>query len=141
MKAIIIGLSVWVLGAVTSAANAAPADLKVEVHGIKQTKGEIIISLFDKKEKWLSDAILRKSIDAKLGAVEVVFSNLPEGEYAISVLHDANSNGVMDSTAIGIPIEAYGFSNDATGSFGPASFANAKFKLDANYKAISIRVN
>lgn len=141
MKSVFVLLSTLSFASIMSSAMAAPADLKVEVHGIKQTKGEIIVALFDKKEKWLGDAILRKSTDAKMGAVEVVFNNVPEGEYAISVLHDANSNGVLDTNAIGIPVEAYGFSNDATGSFGPASFADAKFKIDGSNKAISIRVN
>lgn len=141
MKNALILTSVLAFSAITGPALAAPADLKVEVHGIKQVKGEILVAVFDKKEKWLRDAIVRKSVDAKLGAVELVFTNLPEGEYAISVLHDANSNGVMDANAIGIPTEAYGFSNDASGTFGPASFADAKFKLEGASKSISIRVN
>lgn len=141
MKNALILTSALIIGAFAAPVSAAPADLKVEVHGIKQAKGEILVAVFDKKEKWLRDAIVRKSADAKLGAVELVFSNLPEGEYAISVLHDANSNGVMDSNAIGIPTEAYGFSNDASGSFGPASFADAKFKIEGSTKSISIRVN
>lgn len=141
MKSASLLLSTLLLASACGAAQAVPAELKVEVHGIKQSKGEILVALFDKKEKWLRDAIARKSVDARLGAVEVVFTDLPEGEYAISVLHDANSNGVMDTNAIGIPIEAYGFSNDASGSFGPASYADAKFKVEGTNKAVSIRVN
>lgn len=141
MKSASLLLTTLILASAFGTAQAAPAELKVEVHGIKQSKGEILVALFDKKEKWLRDAIARKSVDARLGAVEVVFTDLPEGEYAISVLHDANSNGVMDTNAIGIPTEAYGFSNDASGSFGPASYADAKFKVEGANKAISIRVN
>ncbi|WMW80242.1 DUF2141 domain-containing protein [Undibacterium cyanobacteriorum] len=141
MKSASLFLSTLLLASAFGTAHAAPAELKVEVHGIKQSKGEIMVALFDKKEKWLRDAIARKSVDARLGAVEVVFTDLPEGEYAISVLHDANSNGAMDTNAIGIPTEAYGFSNDASGSFGPASYADAKFKVEGANKSISIRVN
>ena len=40
---------------------------------------------------------------------------------------DENDNGKLDANAIGMPIEPYAFSNDASGSFGPPSFAQAKF--------------
>ena len=40
----------------------------------------------------------------------------------------------------GIPTEDYGFSNDAKGNFGPASFDDSSFELDDN-KTIEINVN
>lgn len=45
------------------------------------------------------------------GKARVVWSGLPEGNYAISVFHDANSNGKLDTFA-GIPREGYGFSRN-----------------------------
>jgi len=41
----------------------------------------------------------------------VVFSNLPMGQYAVSVYQDANDNGKLDTNIFGIPTEKYGFSN------------------------------
>ena len=73
--------------------------------------------------------------------LSVQFDNLPEGEYAVSVFHDLNSNGKLDSNAVGMPTEPYGFSNNAAGNFGPPSFDAAKIKLDQSKTAISIRVN
>jgi uncharacterized protein (DUF2141 family) len=43
----------------------------------------------------------------------VVFSNLPMGQYAVSVYQDANDNGKLDTNIFGIPTEKYGFSNGA----------------------------
>jgi uncharacterized protein (DUF2141 family) len=63
---------------------------------------------------------------------------LPEGEYAVSLFVDENSNGKMDKNAIGIPTEAYGFSNDASGNFGPPSFEQAKFVVGKDKAAITI---
>jgi len=59
------------------------------------------------------------------------FLDLPEGEYAIAVYHDANGNGKMDSNLMGIPTEDYAFSNNAVGKMGPPSYDQAKFALPA----------
>jgi uncharacterized protein (DUF2141 family) len=60
-------------------------------------------------------------------ADSVVFSleGLPEGDYAISVFHDANGNTVLDAGELGIPKESFGFSNNPRSFFGPPGFAQA----------------
>ncbi len=40
----------------------------------------------------------------------------------------------------GIPSEDYGFSNDATGSFGPPEYKNAAFILNSPEKIITINI-
>ena len=35
----------------------------------------------------------------------------------------------LDTGFLGIPTEDYGFSNDAKGTFGPASFDDSKFEM------------
>ena len=54
---------------------------------------------------------------------------LPQGRYAIGVFHDANRNNRLDTGLFGIPKEQFGFSNGASGRFGPPSFADAGFEL------------
>jgi uncharacterized protein (DUF2141 family) len=54
---------------------------------------------------------------------------LPEGEYAISLYHDVNENNELDTGSYGIPIEAYGFSNNVKGFMGAPSFEKSKFSL------------
>ena len=66
---------------------------------------------------------------------------LPRGAYAVAVIHDENGNNRLD-TALGIPREGYGFSNDAAVRFGPPKFAAARFDLtatDANRQQIRMR--
>ena len=41
----------------------------------------------------------------------VIFDSLPHGVYAIKVYHDENENKELDTGFLGIPTEAYGFSN------------------------------
>ena len=54
---------------------------------------------------------------------------LPAGEYAIAVFHDENLNNKLDRHALGYPLEAYGFSNNARGKFGPPKYQAATFQL------------
>lgn len=117
------------------------ADLKVEVSGITQTKGEIVLSLFDQQGQWLRKAILHSKTAATSDKVLLIFPGLPEGEYAISAFQDLNGNSNLDRNPMGIPSEPYGFSNDATGNFGPPSFDAAKFKIDTQSKSIRLRLN
>jgi uncharacterized protein (DUF2141 family) len=116
-------------------------DLTVEVSGLTQAKGDVQVALFDQQGQWLRKAVASKKVAAAEGKVQIVFENLPDGEYGLSVFHDLNGNGKLDMNMIGIPTEPYGFSNDAAGSFGPPSFADAKVKLEQDKKTISIRLN
>jgi uncharacterized protein (DUF2141 family) len=49
---------------------------------------------------------------------------------------DSNENKIIDKNFIGIPIEQYGFSNDASGFLSSPSFKDASFNLikDLNIK-------
>lgn len=68
------------------------------------------------------------------------FSDLPFGEYAVAVMHDMNDNNKMDFHFYGAPKEGYGASNDASGTFGPPSFEEARFKLENFSKTIVIKL-
>ncbi len=58
------------------------------------------------------------------------FEDILPGTYALAVIHDENMNGKLDTNWLGIPIEGYGFSNDAKGLFGAPSFSAARFPYD-----------
>ena len=120
--------------------NAQAADLNVEIAGITEARGEVLVSLFNKSEGWLRKVVAASNVAAKVGTVKVTFKDLPEGAYAVSVIHDLNSNKKLDANAIGMPIEPYGFSNDAAGNFGPPTFDQAKFNLGTESKSISLKL-
>ena len=69
----------------------------------------------------------RRAVDAPV--VEIVFPDLPPGEYAVKALHDLNGNKEMDFSIVGMPKEPYGFSNNVMGMFGPPDFDDAKIKV------------
>lgn len=137
------------LGAEAPIATAEPApneeslaQLKVRITGLNNDKGKVAVALF------ASAADFPKQERALLGEVtpitnktaSVTFRNLRPGLYAIAVLHDENQNSKMDFNFLGMPLEGYGFSNDASAMFGPPSFADAAFKLKARPSAVSIKM-
>lgn len=66
---------------------------------------------------------------------------LPFGLYGISVFHDINSDGVLNTGMFGIPKEPVGFSNNARGSFGPPKFGDVSFNFKEKAQRLKIELN
>ncbi|MDI1353782.1 MAG: DUF2141 domain-containing protein [bacterium] len=73
------------------------------------------------------------------GTSKVTFSNLPQGRYAVNILHDENENGEIDKGFI-LPIEGIGFSNyNSIGLTNRPNFSKASFDLNCN-KKLAIKI-
>jgi uncharacterized protein (DUF2141 family) len=59
----------------------------------------------------------------------ITIEDLPPGTYAISALHDENGDHRLQ-TALGIPREGFGFSNNPTIFFGPPSFKTTAVQIN-----------
>ncbi len=94
-------------------------------------KGDIRIAVFDSKQSYQSKKNPIHAVVLPIKSMEMEWQNkhLPFGNYAIAVYHDRNKNGELDTNLLGIPKEAYGFSNNARGKFGPASWKDAAFEI------------
>jgi len=77
-------------------------------------------------------AIRKASLTIKNNSTWVIFTGVPSGKYAIAILHDENDDLHMNKTALGLPKEGYGFSNNVMGAFGPPSYKRANFIYKAN---------
>ena len=70
-----------------------------------------------------------KAID---GVVTCRFEGLVDGRVAVSVRHDVDDNGKLDTNAVGFPKEPYGFSRDAPlRTFGPPRFEDVVVDVGA----------
>lgn len=69
------------------------------------------------------------------------FEDIPSGTKALAVIHDENMNGKLDVNPIGMPIEGYGFSNDAKAFLGAPPFRAAGFKYDGVALSLIIKLN
>lgn len=99
--------------------------LTVKVEGLKNNKGKILYELRDANKNFIKGGAA--SIENNI----CVFSirNLSPGKYSFKYFHDENENNKIDTNFIGIPKEGFGFSNNATGTFGPPSFQKTIFQV------------
>lgn len=107
------------------------ADLTIHIDDVKRAAGQVMVALYNNEGSFMKTPLAASSAAAVQGSTTIVFKDLPAGDYAFSVLHDANGNGKMDRNLVGIPSEDYAFSNNAVGKMGPASYADARFTLPA----------
>lgn len=111
--------------------------LEIEVLNLKQGQGEVRCLLFAGPKGFPSvpDEAVRYDI-VRVGAEKKAvcsFKGLKAGRYAVTLIHDANLNGQLDTRIFGIPTEGYGFSNGAQASiFGPPGFEPASAVLSQN---------
>lgn len=113
--------------------------LTVKVTNLGDMKGQLMVGLFDKEDNFLKEPIKGINMKASAEGQEIVFENVPFGSYAVSVIHDENENGELDTFMV-IPTEPYGFSNNAMGKFGPPSFEQTKITISGE-TTIEIKLN
>jgi uncharacterized protein (DUF2141 family) len=61
--------------------------------------------------------------------VKYTVQDMPPGDYAIAIYHDANTDGQCNSNFLGVPTECYGFSNNVKPFLSAPSFNATKFSL------------
>jgi uncharacterized protein (DUF2141 family) len=133
----------WPLFRSLSAQTTEKGTLTVRVAGARNTKGKIGVTLFQSAGGFPDDtskAIRQQSaeIDPKTMSAEVTFKDVPQGTFAVSVLHDENGNGKMDKNFVGIPKEGYGASNNPKKKRRAPTFDEAKFSLNSAEQTIEI---
>ena len=116
-------------------------DLILEVSGARSANGTVVATLFDSEDSFLRTPANEKRAPVSTdGTATVIFDDLAPGDYAISIFHDADADGELDTGLFGIPSEDVGFSNNARGRFGPAKWKAAQFSVGEDGGAISIRL-
>ena len=104
--------------------------LTLKVTNISESKGHIRVAIFNSEADFLQKPVAAFAVEATQGEVVIPCNGLPQGTYAITLFHDLNDNGYMDTGNMGIPTEDYGFSNNAKPVMGPPSFEKCSFTLE-----------
>ena len=132
--AVLIALGVTAPGnAPLHAAPAGTASLTIVVENLRSSDGFLHVAIWDTPDGFGNGdlSVAGTALPAADGSLRIVFDNLPPGRYAIAAYHDENGNGKFDRTAIGLPAEGLGFSNDAWLTLlGAPSFEQAAIELD-----------
>lgn len=122
------------------------ADVTLEVEGLdasRQQGATLMVAVFTAPASWLRQPHSghRFALDAAVdGKVSVVLKGLPDGPLALSLFQDANANGRLDMNPMGMPVEPFGFSNNAVGNFGPPPFEQAVLTPAAG-TPVKVRLN
>ncbi len=129
-----LSLFVWVLQATAQTLQATAADgveLQVQVTEVKHTDGTLLIGLFNQEDGFPRE-IQKALVIAKIKPEKPThkFENLPQGKYAVVVIHDRNNSGQLDRNLLGMPKEPVGLSNySSIGLSNPPTFRKALFDL------------
>ncbi len=107
-------------------------DITINVKDANSNNGKMYIALYNTASGFLEKTYKADIIELKNTSCSVTFKDIPEGTYAVSIFHDENNNGKLDTNFFGIPSEDYGCSNNATGFMGPPKWDDAKFQLTEN---------
>lgn len=126
----------------TLPAQASAGDVVVRVGGIAASTGEIGCALFPAGTAFPMDASGARQIWLKADTAGVIcrFDGVAEGSWAVSVSHDLNGNRRVDTNVFGIPIEAWGVSNNVRPSMRAPRFDEAAFKVATSAVELDIRV-
>ena len=118
--------------------------LTVEVRLQKGAHGELGYLIFNSPSGFPGDpgkAIRRGFLAIAAGAQQVrIDTELPPGDYAVSVYEDLNGNHKLDHNILGIPREPVGASNNPARSVGPPLFSNCSFHLGATRQTIKVNI-
>lgn len=119
--------------------------LTIRVVGFAHHQGQLIVNVFLKEDGFPADR--QRALRSIAGPItnqntqDVEISDLPAGQYAVSVLHDENANGQLDTNFLGIPKEPTGTSRNVKGHFGPPKFRDAVFALGREDMILTITLH
>ncbi len=129
-RMVVLGLS---LGSTSAFAGTIVVSPKTE---LRNSKGFFRCTLWSQGEGFPIDydkADQRISAPISDAQSTCTFENVQPGKYAIALLHDENDDKKMETTPVGVPVEGFGFSNDATPMPGQTpAFQVAAFDYDGS---------
>ena len=123
--------------------GAAPpgADLRVELSGLRSTKGIVMLCLTATPANFPD---CRRRADARFlnvpaSAPVATFTGVSPGRWAVAAVHDQDGDGKLD-TLLGVPREGIGFTRNPRLGWGPPSFDSAAVAMDGADRTERVRL-
>lgn len=142
MKVFFLSIGIFLLCSF-SLENKTESELILDVVDIPCVQGKISILVFNKEEGFpekKENAVLQTTVEVVAKTMKINLGKLPHGNYAIAIIHDKNANQELDKNLIGLPKEAFGFSNTFQLTFGPPSFFDATIQLNSENNSTTIKL-
>jgi uncharacterized protein (DUF2141 family) len=133
------GIILFIFFYINSKSQTSKIILQIENVNAKKG-GDISTGIFIKKNFLkIGQQTYSKVVPVTANTMEIIYENIPAGEYAFVAFQDFDKNNKLETNFIGYPKEPVGFSNNAKIFIGPPSFDDTKVKIDAD-KIIRIRI-
>jgi uncharacterized protein (DUF2141 family) len=119
------------------------SEITVTIDGLKNLRGQICLSIFDSSQGFPSNsdrAIRGQCLKVSQNKITAIFRDLPAGTYAVAVIHDANNDSSLNTNALGIPTEGFGFSRNPQILTGPPNFGDSAIFVAGQNTAIEIKL-
>jgi uncharacterized protein (DUF2141 family) len=132
-----------VLPAGLAAAPAQAGEVVITVTDLRSTRGVIRACMTTRADifpKCIKDPAAHRTVVPANGKLEIRFTGVKPGAYAIALLHDENDNGKADRAMGMMPKEGYGFSRDAPVRMAPPKFADAVFTQGEGTSRVTIKM-
>ncbi|SFH90751.1 DUF2141 domain-containing protein [Halpernia frigidisoli] len=141
MKFETILASVLLAGLTSTGTSTGKHDLEIDIANIKNTKGTVAVGIYNSEHGFLTKGkeFKTKTIKVSGSTVHCEFTDLPDGKYAVAVFHDENSDKKFNTNMLGLPKEAYGFSNNFKPVISKPKFSDTEFTLNSD-KKITIKL-
>ena len=112
-------------------ASGPPSVVTVEVSDVASDEGHVVAMLFadaDGFPREPAKAFRTERVAAVPGTLTITLADVPPGDYALAVFHDADDDGEVATNFIGIPQERVGAAN--VSGIGRPSFAKSTVTVD-----------
>ena len=128
---------------ITPPAEAGSSSISLSVTNIQDIEGQLWIALYSNEADWDADVKDSQLTDNEYALISDVvtdsnhtlkFSDLPSGTYAISMFHDLDNSGALETGGLlGLfPQEPYGFSNNFKPALSAPDFSDCSFTIEKN---------
>jgi uncharacterized protein (DUF2141 family) len=107
------------------------ANLTIRIENVLPAGGVLRLGVYDEASYPDDNArpVASADVAAVPGETVITLHGIPAGTYAIQTFQDVNGNDQMDTSWIGLPLEPFGFSRDATPFLSKPRFEEVAFIL------------
>lgn len=131
------------VGALAAAKPVHAGEVVITVTDLRSTKGVVRACMTTREDifpKCIRDPSAHRAVVPAGSKVEIRFSGVKPGTYAIALLHDENNNGKADRAMGMMPKEGYGFSRDAPVRMAPPKFKDAVLQIGESVMRYTIKM-
>ena len=119
-----------------------PAVLTIKVENVSSEGGALQVALYDQAGYSGHDQapVAKVVVDARAPETVVRIPNVRPGAYAVKMFQDFHRTGSFAQSALGVPEEPFGFSNDAIPLLDQPEFDRAKFVVFGGETSIVVHL-